>query len=189
MRQKDNFLTKRICLVVIVLVAVMGLTVGFAALQTSLSINGNTKIDKVGWDIRFENINVTTGSVEIGSGDAAATIDPTDPTKVTYNVTLSEPGEFYEFTVDVVNKGSLPAKLESIVKDTLTAEEDVYTNYTVSYVDSTLPTIGDKLATGEGNKKTLRIRVEFDENVSAEDLPTEAHSFELSYQLNYVQDK
>lgn len=189
MRQKDSFLTKRICLIVIVLVAVMGLTVGFAALQTSLSINGNTKIDKVGWDIRFENINVTTGSVEIGNDDVAATIDPTDPTKVTYNVTLSEPGDFYEFTVDVINKGSLPAKLDSIVKDSLTAEEDVYTNYTVSYVDSTLPTIGDKLATGEANKKTLRIRVEFDENVSAEELPTEAHSFELSYQLNYVQDK
>lgn len=189
MREKDNFFVKRICLVAVVLVAVAGLSVGFAALQTTLSINGNTKIDKVGWDIRFENIVVTDGSVAIGADDTAATIDASDPTKVSYNITLAQPGDFYEFTVDIVNKGTLPAKLDSIVKDNLTDEEDVYTNYTVSYVDGTIPTEGEKLAVGTENKKTLKIRVEFDENIEAADLPSEAHSFALSYDLNYVQDK
>ena len=189
MRSRDNFLVKRVCLVIAVIALILGLGTGFAALQTSLSINGNTKIDKVGWDIRFENIVVTTGSVEIGTGNVAATIDASDPTKLNYNVTLSQPGDFYEFTVDIVNKGTLPAKLESIVKEELSDEEDLYANYTVSYVDGTLPNSEDKLAVGEENKKTLKVRIEFDENIEAADLPSEAKSFELSYKLNYVQDK
>lgn len=189
MRENNNYLIKRICLIVGVAILILGLSAGFAALSTRLSINGKTKINKVGWDIRFENIVVSDGSVEIGEGSQGATINPTDKTKVSYNVILTQPGDFYEFTVDVVNKGSIDAKLESIVKDGLTAEQEVYANYSVSYVDGTSPTIGEQLKTGDANKKTLKVRIEFDHNIEAEDLPSEAQTFELSYQLNYVQNK
>lgn len=189
MRKNSNFLVKRICLIIGVAILILGLSAGFAALSTRLSINGQTKIDKVGWDIRFENIVVTDGSVEIGTGSQAATINPTDKTKVTYNIALTQPGDFYEFTVDVVNKGSIDAKLESIVKDELSDAQDAYANYTVSYVDGTSPTIGETLLAGDANKKTLKIRIEFDPNIQASDLPSEAQTFELSYQLNYVQNK
>ena len=69
----------------------------------------------------------------------------------------------------------------------LTEEEDVYTNYSVTYIDGTLPTIGEKLAVG--GRKTLKVRIEFDRNIEPKDLPTERHSFDLVYKLNYVQDK
>lgn len=189
MRKNSNFLVKRICLIIGVAILILGLSAGFAALSTRLSINGRTKINKVGWDIRFENIVVTDGSVEIGTGSQGAIINPTDKTKVSYNVVLTQPGDFYEFTVDVVNKGSIDAKLESIVKDELSIEQEAYANYTVSYVDGSSPAIGEKLLTGDANKKTLKVRIEFDSNVQAADLPSEAQTFELSYQLNYVQNK
>ena len=44
---------------------------------------------------------INENSVELKDGNQKATITPGNNTEVTYNVTLSTPGDFYEFDVDV----------------------------------------------------------------------------------------
>lgn len=194
MRRNAGNAKRKTWLVALFLVLVVGISFGYAAIQTTLTINGNTTINKVNWNIHFDNIQVTDGSVAIDTdaGDVAANISETDNTKVTYSATLVEPGDFYEFNVDVVNAGSLDALLSDIVKTELTDEQDVYTNYTVTYVSAdeningTVPAADDTLAAGE--TKTLKVRVEFDTNIEASQLPSEPHTMALEYQMLYVQD-
>lgn len=159
------------------------ITVGYAALSTTLNINGTSKINNATWDVHFANLEVTSGSV---SATKAATID--SATEIDYNVELIKPGDFYEFTVDVTNTGTIDAKLgEAPILNGVSAAQNVYTNYTVTYSDDTAINANDKLAAGATKK--LKVRVEFDrENITNSQLPTEAQTLNLTFAMNYVQD-
>ena len=83
---RDNKSSK-VALVALI-VAIVGLTVAFAALSSNLTINGNAKLDPINWNIYFDNIS----GVDL-SGEAAIVnnpeIDSNDKTKITnFNVTL-----------------------------------------------------------------------------------------------------
>ena len=159
------------------------ITVGYAALSTTLNINGTSKINNATWDVHFANLEVTSGSV---SATKAATID-SGTTAIDYNVELIKPGDFYGFTVDVTNTGTIDAKLgEAPILSGVSAEQDVYTNYTVTYSDDTAINANDKLAAGATKK--LKVRVEFDRNITNSQLPTEAQPLNLTFAMNYVQD-
>ena len=85
-----NSKQKRAALVALI-VAIVGLTVAFAALSSNLTINGSAKLDPINWDIHFDNIS----GVDL-SGDAAIVnnpeIDSNNKTKITnFNVTLKKP--------------------------------------------------------------------------------------------------
>ena len=159
------------------------ITVGYAALSTTLNINGTSKINNATWDVHFANLKVTSGSV---SATKAATID--SATEIDYNVELIKPGDFYEFTVDVTNTGTIDAKLgEAPILSGVSAAQDIYTNYTVTYSDNdTAINANDKLAAGATKK--LKVRVEFDRNITNSQLPTEAQPLNLTFAMNYVQD-
>ena len=158
------------------------ITVGYAALSTTLNINGTSKINNATWNVQFKNLTVTPGSV---SATKAATID--SATEIDYNVELIKPGDFYEFTVDVTNTGTIDAKLGAApILNGVSAEQDVYTNYTVTYSDDTAINANDKLAAGATKK--LKVRVEFDRNITNSQLPTEAQTLDLTFAMNYVQD-
>ena len=46
-----------IVLIVAVIVAVLGLTLAFAAMSRTLRINGTGKMDLVNWEIYFDNLS------------------------------------------------------------------------------------------------------------------------------------
>lgn len=93
-------------LIVVLLLCLI--TIGFAALSTTLSINGTTKIKGNTWDIHFENVRFADSN----NVDAdLPVINPSDPTKVDFDVTLSKPGDVFSFYVDIKNDGSVDAKL------------------------------------------------------------------------------
>ena len=168
--------------VAIVMLLLVGISVGYAAISTTLNINGTSSIGGTTWDVHFENVKVSSGSV---TATTAAKVE-TDTTKVTYAVTLSQPGDYYEFTVDVKNAGTLAAKLSAVpTLSGVSTAQDVYTNYTVTYSDGTTIKAGDTLAAGA--TKTLKVRVEFDSNITSSQLPTTAQSLTLACSMNYVQ--
>ena len=92
-KEKNRKLNIKLLLVAILLFV----TVGYATLNTNLTINGTSKINNSTWDVHFDDVNITPGSVLIDTDlyEAAqeAKIDPNDETKVTYNVLLSKPGD------------------------------------------------------------------------------------------------
>ena len=178
-------------LVVVAVILLMAISIGYAALTTTLSINGTANIASNSWNVHFENIQTTTGSV---TPTTAPTATGTNTTSLTWAVSLAEPGDFYEFTVDAVNSGTINAKIavNGINKSPLTTTEDTYVNYTVTYSDNTAIAAGDTLAKNgqSGSTKTMKVRVEFDPNITAEQLNalTEPLNLTLNYSVNYVQD-
>ena len=98
------------------------------------------------------------------------------------------PGQYYEFTVDVKNDGIFDAIVTdtpSPVKAGLTAANDVYTNYYVTYANGEEVKAGDKLRAGSTAR--IKVRVEYDKDTPDAQLPTEDVHMELTFQMNYKQ--
>ena len=157
-------------------------TVGYAALSTTLSITGKGTLSKNSWDIHFENLVIVDNGASVVT--TAPTIDSTK-TKVSFNITLSKPGDSYEFTVDAVNKGTIDAMLSGFSATSLTADQQKYLTYTVTYGDGA--TISTKDYLKKGTSETIRVRVKFRDDLSATDLPSSAETLNLIATLVYVQ--
>ena len=169
---------------ILVLVLVLGISIGYAALSTTLNINGSTTIGKSSWDVHFANVIETAGGV---TATKAAAITAGQTTEVTYEVTLPTPGTFYEFTVDVVNAGSLDAKLSAdATVEGVSAAQAVYTKYSVVWSDTGVaPKTGDVITAGQ--KKTAKVRVEYNKDVTAAQLPTTDQVLTLTASMNFIQ--
>ncbi len=87
---------------ILLLLVIIGIC--YAYLTSNLSITGITEISGNSWNIHFTNVQVLNGSV---NATTPATIDINDNTKVNYTIRLNKPGDYYEFTVDVVNSGTI----------------------------------------------------------------------------------
>ena len=107
-------LKKNNVLIMVLLAITVLMSVGFAVLSTTLNINGTAKVKSQTWDIHFENVNITEGSVE---AIKEANIANDKATLVEYEIELSKPGDFYEFTVDAVNEGTLDSMIEMPTQD------------------------------------------------------------------------
>lgn len=96
--------------VVALIVAVLGLTVAFAALSQTLTINGTANVDAASWDIHFETISSNK------NGDATINDFPhiagTSITRI--NVTLTKPNDGVEFRTRIVNDETVDAKIDSV---------------------------------------------------------------------------
>lgn len=134
------------------------------------------------WNLYFDNINITEGSV---NAITVPTITDSSKTEITYSVNLNMPGEFYEFTVDVKNAGTLDAMVSEINGNELTERQKRFLLYEVTYLDGTEVKKNDKLKSGA--TETLRIRLEFKKDITAEDLPSETTTLTLSINTCYVQ--
>ncbi len=171
--------------IVVLLIVVAGLTVAFAALSTTLNINGTAYLDAAKWGIRFENLSSPT---KIGSANVTGTakIEETKAAEITdMNVGLSIPGDKIVYTVDLVNKGTINAKIDNIEKTVLTQEQQRYLTFKVTDKDGYEIKQGDILEKGETKKVTITI--EFIKDLTKEDLPKQTSTISLSYKLNFVQ--
>ena len=110
----NNFFSqdrKTLYMVLSVLVlSIFTLTMAYAALSTTLQINGNAEVSAASWDIHLDNVQLNSSSATT----TAPTI--TDSKTATFSTTLTKPGDFYEFTIDVVNNGSIDAMIDSVTK-------------------------------------------------------------------------
>ena len=178
----------------LLLLILLGVTVGFALLSTTLKINGTAGIKSNTWNIHWENVvpnsqsTITAETPTIGENG----------TKVTYEVELELPGDFYEFTVDAKNDGSINGKIDDVrhsVKEvTIVGGEEVestatlpsYILYTVYYDGTeTAPQEGDILEAG--GKQTYRVRIEYDRNSTT--LPESNKVYRITDEIDYVQTK
>ena len=170
--------------VVIALLLIVTISIGYAALSTTLNINGTSTIKTQTWDVHFANVIETAGGV---TATKAAAITAGQTTEVTYEVTLPTPGTFYEFTVDVVNAGSLDAKLSAdATVEGVSDAQAVYTKYSVVWSDTGVaPKTGDVITAGQ--KKTAKVRVEYNKDVTAAQLPTTDQVLTLTASMNFIQ--
>ncbi|MBQ3308043.1 MAG: hypothetical protein IJG68_07635 [Bacilli bacterium] len=159
MNRKNKNITTYFILFSLLLIGII-----YAILQANLQINGTAKIKSNSWDIHFDNIVVNENSVSIGENDSAATIDPNNNCKVDFEVTLSLPGDFYEFTIDVVNSGTIDGMIGELSKtikinNEIVSEIPNYLNYSVTYEDGMEILPNHELIAG--TTETYLVRLEF----------------------------
>ena len=167
---------------ILIVIVLFGITVGYAAINRTLSITGNSEVVKNTWDIHFENINVKRGSVVASK---TPTIENSNLT-VDFSAILNLPGDFYEFTVDVVNSGTIDAMIDSIVKTPeLSEEQKKYINYIIEYQNK--EQVNSKQLITAGEFIRLKVRIEYKNNITENDLPSKEQNLSLGFTLNYVQ--
>ena len=108
---------KKTKLAVILLILVLLISVGYAALTTNLSINGTATVKNQSWSVYFDNVVETTGAGSV-TADTSPTTSGTTTTELEWEVSMDTPGQFYEFYVDVVNAGSIDAMIGSLANTT-----------------------------------------------------------------------
>ena len=175
----------KLLIISILFMLIAGLTVAFAALSTTLNINGTAYLDAAKWGIRFENLS---SPIKIGSANVTGTakIEDAKAAEITgINVGLSIPGDKIVYTVDLLNKGIINAKIDNIEKTVLTEEQQRYLSFKVTNKNGYEISKGDILSAGETKK--LTITIEFIKDLTKEDLPKQTSTISLSYKLNFVQ--
>ena len=169
-------------LVVLALVlSVVGISIGFAAMSTDLTINGSAEVVPASWDIKFKDLSSPTIT-----GDAEVTTAPTitsDTHIGNYAVKLTKPGDSVTYTFKVANDGTIDALLTNFIKATPTftgtgataaADATIVQNnfvYTITYSDDTAITKNtDEL--DAKSYKTVKLVVGYKDDATT--LPTNA---------------
>ena len=173
---------KKSNLLVLLLLLLVGIGIGYAFLTSNLNIKGSSDIKKAGWDVHFENL--VLGSKNVTATKEAA-IDENDKTTIAYTIKLNKPGDKYEFTVDVVNSGTIDAVVSAVNKTGLTEEQVKYVEYTASYSDGTDVAEEDELNVGD--TKNISVSVKYKTDLNPEDLPSEDKVLSLKLEITYVQ--
>ena len=164
----------------IALISIFTLTIAYAALNAVLTISGSAQVTSSDWDIYLANPKVKSGS--------ATTDEPVIKTTSTleFSTTLNMPGDFYEFTVDVINNGSIDAMIENVVKNPeLTTEQAKYLKYEITYQNG--ESINTKQLLAKETTMPIKVRIEYRKDLVASDLPTGQVVLDLSLALDYVQ--
>ena len=198
------------------IVAVFGLTVAFAAMSTTLTINGTANLNAASWDIHFENLQVDETTSEDASINSQGTINGTMISGI--DITITKPGDIASLSADIVNNGSIDAKISSVEisplcttnspvsacdwnNDGTVTEEDVQKvndniSFVVAYYDGTPISENDTLNNGETKKIGLMIayaKLTLQDGLyilsdESTELPERDLTFDnLSVTINYVQ--
>ena len=167
----------------LVIILLLLISVGYAILSTNLNIVGSSQISAPTWDIHWENVSVKSGSVSAST----PTID-TNKTTVNYSVTLTIPGDYYEFTVDAVNAGTIDGMI-SVVSNKLNGTEITtlpnYLEYKVSYEDG-IDIAPNHLLSANSSEK-YKVHVGYKKDISVSDIPATPQTLNLSFSVTYVQ--
>ena len=163
----------------IVLISIFSLTIVYAALSVTLNITGSTEVTASNWNIHLANPEVKSGSVN-------SNVPTISGNNLSFSVNLATPGDYYEFTVDVVNGGSIDAMIDSVVKTPeLTSEQAKYIKYEITYENG--ESINTNQTIKSGTSTPIKVRVEYRKDISASDLPSTATELSLKLTLIYVQ--
>ena len=177
----------------LLVVAVVVMAVGFANFSNNLNIKGTTTVSGASWNVGFvsDSYEESSGSLSVAEGDRSIS-----NLSMTYKVTLSKPGDFYEFTVDVKNSGTFDASLTGITMTSLTEAQSKYLTYKVYYNGTEYTATNSNISNvvlnctdteTTDNVAKVKVRVEYIQPASADDLPSTAQEIELQATLSYLQ--
>ena len=167
--------------IIIVLVLLLIISIGFSVLSSNLNIIGNSLVKSNSWDIHFENVQVKEGSVNAPTPQINASGN-----QVTFNITLNNIDDYYEFYVDVVNDGTIDGMIDTYTLSQLTSEQQRYLDFYVKYKNGIELEQNQMVKTNQS--VTYKVYVGYKKNMDSEDLPdADANNINLSLEVNYVQ--
>lgn len=161
------------------LIAILIMSVGYAQFTSNLQVTGTTEVAGI-WKVKIKSMTIKDKTSELTATDAQVT-SVTD-TVATFANKLYKPGDFVTFEVTVENEGNIPAYLDSL---NITGNDGNIIIYPV------LPSITGEGAISRdlaaGATLTFDVKVQYNPDSTAEDLPDEGVSSTLTIGLNYVQ--
>jgi hypothetical protein len=187
----------RLLAIIAICIAVAGLSVAYAALTSTLQINGTAKVTPATWGVEFDTATLSAPAL---TGAATVTTAPTiTATSITgYDLNLTKPLDSVTYTVNVKNKGTIDAKINTFnyltptyvataTGDTGTSDVAlVTTNLTLKLtyaVDTTVAQTGTVITAGTevaadqilkaGQSVTLKLAVGYDLANASTALPTD----------------
>ena len=184
MQKQKNY---QLAIIAVLAFAVLFMSVGFAAYAQTLNIQGTTTVAGNKWSVHFD-----TSTYQLGEGSVAETSKSISDTTVEYTASLAKPGDYYLFSIDVVNDGTFDAVLNKITMSTLDASQAKYLSYVVTYDGTPYSASADSLnlslpTTSGANRKNVKVKVTYNQPASAADLPATAVNVTLSASLDYAQ--
>lgn len=175
MREKN----KRTFIIIALVVTILFIGVGYAALRQALVINGTASIGDASWDVKITDIKEGTliGATTAENGLSHET------TSATFSTILQYPGASASYVVTIANEGSINAILDSISGvDTANAAEPTELVFEVTGVNE-----GTTLNAGATNTATVTVTWVPNEGADAESIPTTTTK-QATITLNYVQN-
>ena len=202
---------------VALIVAVLGLTVAFAALSQTLTINGTASVNAAEWDVHFENLDNEASAY----GNASVNKEPViEGNNITFAATLTKPEDQVWFYVDLVNNGTINAEISSVEisklctlqssiescdwnNDGVVTQEDIEKvndnlSFIVYYQDN-LAALKEKNKLNVNERRTICVSLSYQKEIlsgpnkdhiisPATELPKRNLTFnDLSVTINYVQ--
>ncbi len=159
---------KKLIIIGTLLIAILAMSVGYASLATTISLDGTTEITGT-WDIKITNVEV----VKVSDGCTAGEPSFTDNT-VSFAATLNKPGDEVDYRITIANAGTIDAELDKVVFDI--EQNDV--KEIVYQVTSP----ADELPAGETT--TFVVNVIFDKDIT--EIPS-SKTRKINGTINYVQ--
>ena len=151
------------------------LGVGYSVLQSSLGLDGTIVNSRNSWDVKFQDISYTQGSVsstgvgvDNGTGSVEGTVE---------NINLNIPGDFFEFSMNLVNNGTLPAIIDSKEITSLSEDQAKYLKLEIAYDDGYPIEEGDVVKPDSPRK--VKVRLEYKKLRDETNYPTEDSQLDL----------
>src|SRR5574344_1708583 len=172
----------RIIAIIAICLSVVGLGIGYSALNATLNINTKTTLKGSSWSINVGNISEPSIV-----GSAAEVNAPTNVSStITFDVSLKKPGDSITYIFDVVNDGTLDAKLSSTPTFTgVTEAAEKAITYKLTYADGTEIAANDTLVAGSSNAKKMKMVVTYDSDATT--VQSEDTTLSIKATLLYVQ--
>lgn len=180
--KKNNDKDRRYNIIIILtlLVSIIAISIGYAAYNSLLNIDTKVYLKGKDWLIKFDNLSTPTltGAAKV-IGEPIIT-----NSNITLDVSFERANDSVVYTFDVLNSGSIDAKLstEPIVTGIPTNELENVT-YTITYNDGSKININDELNAGQRRK--IKISILFTGKSLSEDI--EGRELDISTTLLYVQ--
>ena len=178
---------KRGKITLVILVLILAISIGYAALTTVLKINSNISLGKAAFAIHFDNVETVSHKATVVE---EASITNEEKTEISFNVSIPRIGDYYRFTTDIVNEGSIPGKVVSIELNGLTDSQKRLISYNVYYTGTNKPiAVGDFFGPNSSKNVTVEVIYELADDVENDDLPTDTLNLECEFIINFENGK
>ncbi|MBR6133668.1 MAG: hypothetical protein IKQ29_02995 [Bacilli bacterium] len=168
--------------IILIVLLLLFISIGYAVLNAQYRVNGRTNIAGARWNLYLDHVSVKAGGVTPTSGPTI------NGNNVEYEITLSKPGDAFEFTFNVNNRGTINAMIGSIsskLNDVDMTTPPDYLDYLVEYYDGEQITNLQALNVGETD--TIRVRVEYKTDIDASAMPTTNQQLKFDFNISYIQ--
>lgn len=116
------------------LIAIVAMSIGYAALAQQLTITAKSDLTDASWKIQFEEITLDTTA---SKGATEATAPTASGTAASFDVKLAYPGAKAVYKIKIKNAGTIDAYLKSIAGVTeANAADPTAVQYTVTGVEA-----------------------------------------------------